>query len=92
MTMEYLTQMGPMLVLAGLVVAWLTQVRLATRGPGLVFDIVLGLVGSVAGGLLISAALFSGAGMLGMLGIGAVGAVLAIVAQRRLWPVTPERA
>ena len=87
MTPEFIAQMGPMLVLAGLTVAWLGQVSSLIRrhGRGLLPDIVLGLIGSVAAGLLVRATLSAGAGMLGMFAIGAAGAVLAIMAQRRLW-------
>ena len=92
MTAEYVVQMGPMLVLAGLIVAWLAQLSSTVRGWGLVPDMGLGLIGSVTGGLLVWAVLSSGAGMLGMFGIGAVGAVLAIVAQRGLWRSAPIRS
>ena len=92
MTTEYIVQIGPMLVMAGLMVAWLAQLSSTTRGPGFLPDMALGLIGSVAGGLLVWAALSSGAGMLGMFGIGAAGAVLAIVAQRGLWRSAPVRS
>ena len=92
MTSEYIAQMGPMLVVAGLMVAWLAQLSATTRGRGFLPDVALGLIGSVAGGLLGWAALASGAGMLGMFGIGAAGAVLAIAAQRGLWRSAPIRS
>ena len=92
MTTEYIAQMGPMLVMAGLVVAWLAQLSATTRGHGLLPDMALGLIGSVAAGLLVWAVVSSGAGMLGMFGIGAAGAVLAIVAQRGLWRSAPIRS
>jgi uncharacterized membrane protein YeaQ/YmgE (transglycosylase-associated protein family) len=85
MTMEYIAQMAPMLIVAGQVVVWLAQIFSKTRGYGFLPDMALGLGGSVLAGTLVFAAVSADAGMLVMFGIGAVGAALAIVAQRGLW-------
>ena len=92
MTAEYVARLGPMLVLAGLSVAWLAQVSRRTGAYGFMPDVALGLVGSLAAGLVAWAALSSGTGMLATFGIGAVGAVLVIAAQRGLWQAAPARS
>jgi uncharacterized membrane protein YeaQ/YmgE (transglycosylase-associated protein family) len=91
-TTEYVAQMAPMLVMAGLVVAWLAQLTPSTRGWGFLPDIATAVIGSVAGGLLVWAAISPGAGMLRMFGIGAGGAVLVVLAQRGLWRLAPVRS
>ena len=83
---EHVAQMGPMLVLAGLVVAWTVEVVSRAGGYGLIPDMVAGLIGSVLVGGIIG--VFYAPGMLGMFGIGCAGAGLAIVAQRSLWRST----
>ena len=82
---EHIAQMGPMLILAGLVAGWMAEALSRARGYGLITDMVIGLVGSVVGGAAIWVLVSSGAGMLGMFLIGCAGAALAIVAQRGLW-------
>jgi hypothetical protein len=91
MTAEYLVRLGPMVLLAGLSVAWLAQVSGRTRayGYGFLPDIALALLGSVTAGLL-AWALAAGPGpMLGALGIGALGAALTLAAQRGAWRPDP---
>lgn len=91
MTTEWIAQMAPMLVLAGVTVAWLAQLSWTARGYGFLPDMALGLAGSAVAGTLIWAATSADAGMLAMLAIGGVGAVLAIVAQRGLGRSAPVR-
>lgn len=82
---EHIAQMGPMLILAGLVTGWMAEALSRAGGYGLITDIVVGLVGSVVGGTMVWLLVSTDAGMPGMLLIGCAGAALAIVAQRGLW-------
>ena len=85
MTTEYIAQMAPMWMTAGLVIAWLAHACWKAGGYGLLTDLSVGLVGGVATGAFVRTALASDAGMLAMFAIGGAGAIVAIVAQRRLW-------
>ena len=85
---EHIAQMGPMLVLAGLVVGWMVEAVSRAGGYGLIPDMVAGLIGSVLVGVISWVVVSNAPGMLGMFGIGCAGAGLAIVAQRRLWRST----
>jgi uncharacterized membrane protein YeaQ/YmgE (transglycosylase-associated protein family) len=82
---EHIVQMGPMLVLAGLIAGWVAEAASRAGGYGFIFDMVFGLVGSVVGGAIVWVLISSDIGMPAMLVIGCVGAALAIAAQRRLW-------
>src|SRR5437660_9212214 len=46
---EHIVQMGPMLVLAGVMAGWVAEVVSRADGHGFIRDMVLGLVGSVVG-------------------------------------------
>jgi uncharacterized membrane protein YeaQ/YmgE (transglycosylase-associated protein family) len=92
MTSEYIAQMAPMWMTAGLMIAWLAHACWSAGGYGLLTDLAIGLVGGVAAGVLIRTALASDAGMLAMFAIGGAGAIVAIVAQRRLWRPAYGRA
>lgn len=83
---EHIFQMGPMLVLAGLMAGWVAEVVSRADGYGFIHDMVLGLIGSVVVGATVWVVISSEAGMLAMFLIGCGGAALAIVAQRRFWP------
>ena len=85
MTSEYIAQMVPMLILAGLTAAWVAEAVSHAGSYGFVPDMGLGLVGSVVAGAIVWTAISSESGMLGMLLIGGGGAALAIIAQRRFW-------
>lgn len=91
MTTEWIAQMAPMLVLAGVMVAWLAQVSWTARGYGFLPDMAFGMGGSAVAGTLLWAAISASAGMLAMFAIGGVGAVLAIAAQRAAWRSAPVR-
>jgi uncharacterized membrane protein YeaQ/YmgE (transglycosylase-associated protein family) len=82
---EHVAQMGPMLILAGLVAGWMAEAVSRARGYGLIPDMVLGLVGSVAGGGLAWLVISSEAGMVTMFLIGCGAAALMIIAQRSFW-------
>ena len=83
--LEDIAHMVPMLILAGLLAGWMAEAISRAGGYGLRPDMVLGLVGSLAGGAAGWVLASSQAGMLGMFLIGGAGAALAIVAQRGLW-------
>ena len=85
---EHIVQMGPMLVLAGLMVAWMAEAGSRAGGYGFIPDMVLGVIGSVIGGGTVWVVVSSDAGMLGMFLIGCAGAALAIIAQRSVWRST----
>ena len=82
---EHIAQMGPMLILAGLVTGWMAEAFSRAGGYGLITHMVVGLVGSIIGGTTVWTAVSTEAGMPGMFLIGCAGAALAIVAQRGLW-------
>ena len=82
---EHIMQMGPMLVLAGLIAGWVAETASRAGGYGFIVDMVLGLIGSMVVGSIVWALISSDIGMPAMLMIGCGGAALAIAAQRRLW-------
>jgi uncharacterized membrane protein YeaQ/YmgE (transglycosylase-associated protein family) len=82
---EHIAQMGPMLILAGLVTGWMAETLSRVGGYGFKSDMVVGLIGSVIGGTVVWVFVSTGAGMPGMFLIGCAAAVVAIVAQRGLW-------
>jgi uncharacterized membrane protein YeaQ/YmgE (transglycosylase-associated protein family) len=82
---EHVAQMGPMLILAGLAAGWLAEAVSRARGYGLIPDMVLGLVGSVAGGGIVWLVISSEAGMATMFLLGCGAAALMIIAQRSFW-------
>ena len=59
---ESITPMGPMLVLAGLLVAWLAEVVSRDGGYGYNLDMAVGLAGGIVAGSLVWI-FFSGLGM-----------------------------
>jgi uncharacterized membrane protein YeaQ/YmgE (transglycosylase-associated protein family) len=83
---EHIIQMGPMLVLAGLMAGWVAEAVSRAGGYGFITDMALGLAGSVAaGGTLWAVIATDVVGMLAMFLIGCGGAALAVVVQRRFW-------
>jgi len=82
---EHIMQMGPMLVLAGLIAGWVAEAVSRARGYGFVIDMFLGFIGSVVGGAIVWVLTPSGIGMVAMFLIGCGGAALAIAAQRGLF-------
>jgi uncharacterized membrane protein YeaQ/YmgE (transglycosylase-associated protein family) len=74
-----------MLILAGLVTGWMAEAVSRARGYGLIPDIVLGLVGSVAGGVIVWLVMPGDARMAAMFLIGCGAAALMIAAQRSFW-------
>jgi hypothetical protein len=86
--LEHIAQMGPLLVLAGLMAGWTTETVSRAGGYGLIPDLVVGLIGSVFVGGIIWVVVSHELGMLGGFVIGSAGAGLAVIAQRRLWRST----
>jgi hypothetical protein len=82
--MEAIVQMGPMLVLGGLMVGWGAEVVSRVGGYGFISDLVIGLGGSLLVGAIFWAVVSSNVGMVAMLAIGCVGGAAAIAAQRQL--------
>jgi uncharacterized membrane protein YeaQ/YmgE (transglycosylase-associated protein family) len=82
---EHIVQMGPMLVLAGLIAGWVAEAAARAGGYGFIVDMALGLIGSVVGGSIVWVLISGDVGMPAMLAIGCGGAALAIVTQRRFW-------
>lgn len=82
---EHIMQMGPMLILAGLIAGWVAEAASRARGYGFVIDMVLGFIGSVIGGAIVWVLTPGDIGMLAMLLIGCGGAALVVALQRRLW-------
>jgi uncharacterized membrane protein YeaQ/YmgE (transglycosylase-associated protein family) len=82
---EHIAQMAPMLILAGLAAGWMAEAVSRARGYGLIPDMVLGLVGSVAGGGFVWLAMSSEAGMVTVFLIGCAAAALMITTQRSVW-------
>jgi len=84
--MEYLTQMGPMLLVGALAVGFLAEATWRPGGYGLLGDLMTGLAGSLAIGAIAWLVSSVPPGMIAMVVIGCVGGVLAIIGQRMLWP------
>jgi uncharacterized membrane protein YeaQ/YmgE (transglycosylase-associated protein family) len=82
---EHVAKMGPMLILAALAAGWVAEAVWRARGNGLIPDMVLGLVGSVAGGGIVWFVISSDEGMVTMFLIGCAAAALMIIAQRSVW-------
>ena len=82
---EHIAQMGPMLILAGLAAGWMAEAVWRARGYGLIPDMVLGLIGSVAGGGIVWFVISKEGGMVTMFLIGCAAAALMLIAQRSFW-------
>lgn len=82
---EYIAQMAPMLLLAGITAGWLGEALSRANGYGFMYDLALGIAGSLLAGVLMSFAGGSGTGMTTMFLIGSAGAAVAITAQRYVW-------
>ena len=82
---EHFAQMAPILILACLAAGWLAEAVSRARGYGLIPDMALGLVGSVAGGGIVWLVISSEAGMATMFLLGCGAAALMIIAQRSFW-------
>ena len=88
---EHIVQMGPMLVLAGLIAGWVAEAASRAGGYGFIFDMVFGLVGSVVAGAIVWVFVSSDIGMPAMLVIGCAGAALAIARSAAAMALGPTR-
>jgi hypothetical protein len=86
MVLENVAQLGPMLVLAGLVVGWVSEAARHSGGRGFLADLGIALVGSIIGGVIVWSSISTALGMLAMFGIGCGGGAQAIIVQRTVWP------
>jgi uncharacterized membrane protein YeaQ/YmgE (transglycosylase-associated protein family) len=76
-----------LLVLAGLLAAAVADFAMKRGGHGLVWDVALGLLGSLVGSWLFWVLGVSPeAGMLAVVAVAFAGAAIPIVAQRKVWP------
>lgn len=74
-------------VLVGVLAALLARFVLERGGYGLRWDIVLGLVGSIAGSaIFLVLGISPGAGIVAVAVVAFVSAALLIVLQRKIWP------
>ena len=74
-------------VVVGLAAGWLTRLAMNGGGYGLTGDLVLGLLGSVVSGGIVSAlSLTVSDRIFAMMFVVFFGAVVVIVAQRAFWP------
>jgi uncharacterized membrane protein YeaQ/YmgE (transglycosylase-associated protein family) len=73
-------------VVVGLLAGGLAGFVMEGGGYGLIGDMVLGLVGSIVGGLIFRAlGVSAGGGLVPTVFVAFVGAVIVIVAQRKVW-------
>lgn len=73
-------------VVVGLLAGWLADVAMKGGGYGLSGDLLLGVGGSLVGGLIFRTLGFApNGGWMAMVGVAFVGALLLIYAQRMLW-------
>jgi len=85
--MSMALQMGPMLVLAGLMTALVSESVWRFGSFGLITDMLIA-AGSLLVGVTFWLLISSRFGMVGMLAVGCVGGALAIIAQRTVWRST----
>lgn len=84
--LEHVIQMGPMLILSGLVAGMVAETAWWPGGYGLLIDMAVGFVGSlIVGGALWTLVAPNPGGMLAIFLVGTLGGAVAIVAQRSLW-------
>src|SRR6266705_5726940 len=73
-------------VVVGLLAGWLARIVMKGGGYGLIGDLGLGLVGSIAGGWIFRAlGVSAGGGLFPTVYVAFVRAVIVLVAQRKVW-------
>ena len=73
-------------VVVGLLAGWLAGIVMKDGGYGLIGDLLLGLVGSVAAGWIFWAlGVSAGGGLFPTVFVAFVGAIVVIGAQRKVW-------
>lgn len=79
-------EMFVMWVVVGLMGGWLAGIVMKGGGYGRIWDLVLGLAGSVMGSVIFRGLEISpGAGLFALIGVAFIGAAVMIVAQRQFW-------
>ncbi len=73
-------------ILVGLVAGWLAGLAMKGGGYGIIWDIVLGLIGSVLGGFLFSFFVQGDVGFWGSIAVSFVGACILIAIVRAVAP------
>ena len=88
--MEYVIQMGPMLLIGALTIGLIAEAGWRPGGYGLLGDLITGLAGGLVVGAIAWLVTSVAPGMIAMVVLGGVGGAVAIVGQRTLWraPVT----
>jgi len=76
-------------LLVGLLAGWLSGVLMRGRGYGILWDIVLGLIGAFIGGLVCSFFVQGVAGFIGTILVSILGACILIAIVRAVSPRTP---
>ena len=71
-------------IVIGLVAGWLANVILGGRGGGLLYNLAVGLVGAIVGGLIFDALRIFPAGFVGALVSATVGAVVFLLIWRAI--------
>lgn len=71
-------------IVIGLIIGFIADRLMGPGGLGLLWSIVLGLIGSVVGGFLFSLLGMGGYGLIGQILIGVVGACLVLYVARKL--------
>jgi len=75
-------------IIVGLVAGWMAGFVMKGGGYGLLYDILLGIGGSIVGGFVFrTLGIATGGGWFAMVAVAFVGAIILIVAQRMLRPV-----
>jgi uncharacterized membrane protein YeaQ/YmgE (transglycosylase-associated protein family) len=76
-------------LVAGLIAGWLIGLFMKGSGYGLVWDLVLGLLGAVVGGWLFSFFVHGDVGFWGSIGIAFVGGCILVAIARAVAPGRP---
>ncbi len=70
-------------ILCGILVGWLAGIVVQGRGLGLLPDLIIGVLGAVLGGTVLSVLhIHVGGGLLGDLGVSVAGAVVLLIVLR----------
>ncbi len=76
-------------LIVGLIAGWLAGLFMRGRGYGMVWDIILGLIGAFVGGLICSFFVQGMAGFWGTVLVSFIGACILIAIVRAVSPRTP---
>ena len=80
--------MFAMWVVVGLMAGWLAGIVMKGGGYGRIWDLVLGLAGSIMGSVIFRGLEISPeAGLFALIVVAFIGAAIAIAAQRKFWHV-----